>query len=159
MAAVQSKTANIYMALEIDRRYRSQGLHENSVPLVHAPYQWQKSALCQINAIRQLRRRIWIDLRCVQGFHMSSLTPHMPQAMRDVWIQSNAAKARNKSLEQAAATVAWAAIGKEWEGKGGEYLEDCKQGELGQGGRLCMVMQHMHTIQQLLQSFGRNFFR
>lgn len=30
-----------------------------------------------------------------------------------------------KSAEQGAATTVWAAIGKEWEGKGGKYLEDC----------------------------------
>ena len=30
-----------------------------------------------------------------------------------------------KSREQGAATTVIAAVGKEWEGKGGEYLEDC----------------------------------
>ena len=30
-----------------------------------------------------------------------------------------------KSPEQGAATTVWAAIGKEWEGKGGKYLEEC----------------------------------
>ena len=29
-----------------------------------------------------------------------------------------------KTLDQAAATTVWAAVGKEWEGRGGKYLED-----------------------------------
>ena len=32
-----------------------------------------------------------------------------------------------KSPEQGAATTIWAAVGKEWEGKGGKYLEDCEE--------------------------------
>ncbi|PYH95711.1 putative short-chain dehydrogenase/reductase [Aspergillus ellipticus CBS 707.79] len=36
-----------------------------------------------------------------------------------------------KSAEQGAATTVWAAVGKEWEGKGGRYLEDCKEAERG----------------------------
>lgn len=44
-----------------------------------------------------------------------------------------------KSPEQGAATTVWAAIGKEWEGKGGKYLNDCtvagtpKDGEVNLG--------------------------
>ena len=34
-----------------------------------------------------------------------------------------------KSPEQGAATTVWAAIGKEWEGQGGKYLEDCSVSE------------------------------
>lgn len=30
-----------------------------------------------------------------------------------------------KSPEQGAATTVWAAIGREWEGRGGKYLNDC----------------------------------
>ncbi|KAL3454999.1 short-chain dehydrogenase [Aspergillus heterothallicus] len=36
-----------------------------------------------------------------------------------------------KSPEQGAATTVWAAVGKEWEGRGGRYLENC--GEAGEG--------------------------
>lgn len=31
-----------------------------------------------------------------------------------------------KSAEQGAATTVWAAVAKDWEGKGGVYLEDCQ---------------------------------
>ena len=34
-----------------------------------------------------------------------------------------------KSLEQGAATTVWAAIARDWEGKGGKYLENCQISE------------------------------
>ncbi|MCJ1324208.1 hypothetical protein MMC10_000870 [Thelotrema lepadinum] len=37
-----------------------------------------------------------------------------------------------KSPEQGAATTVVAAVGNEWEGKGGRYLEDCKEAERGE---------------------------
>lgn len=36
-----------------------------------------------------------------------------------------------KSVEQGAATTVIAAVGKEWEGKGGKYLEDCEEAKRG----------------------------
>ena len=39
-----------------------------------------------------------------------------------------------KSPEQGAATTVWAAVGKEWEGRGGKFLEDCSISEPFQGG-------------------------
>ncbi|KAJ5986716.1 short-chain dehydrogenase/reductase-like protein [Penicillium sp. IBT 35674x] len=36
-----------------------------------------------------------------------------------------------KSPEQGAATTVLAAVGKEWEGKGGKYLEDCEEAKRG----------------------------
>ena len=38
-----------------------------------------------------------------------------------------------KSPEQGAATTVWAAVGKEWEGRGGKFLEDCSISEPFQG--------------------------
>ncbi|KAJ5118378.1 hypothetical protein N7526_010015 [Penicillium atrosanguineum] len=37
-----------------------------------------------------------------------------------------------KSSEQGAATTVWAAVSKEWEKKGGRYLEDCEEAERGE---------------------------
>jgi hypothetical protein len=37
-----------------------------------------------------------------------------------------------KSAEQGAATTVWAAVGKEWENKGGKYLEDVREAERGE---------------------------
>ena len=42
--------------------------------------------------------------------------------------QDRAPKSWPKSLEQGAATTVWAAVGAEWEGRGGAYLEDCQEG-------------------------------
>ncbi|CAM1507170.1 Fc.00g068110.m01.CDS01 [Cosmosporella sp. VM-42] len=39
-----------------------------------------------------------------------------------------------KTPEQGAATTVLAAVGKEWEGKGGKYLEDCVEAQCGEGG-------------------------
>jgi hypothetical protein len=36
-----------------------------------------------------------------------------------------------KSAEQGAATTVIAAVGKEWENKGGKYLEDCEEAKRG----------------------------
>ena len=40
----------------------------------------------------------------------------------------DAAKNYMKSPEQGAATTVYAALSKEWEGRGGRYLEDCQEG-------------------------------
>lgn len=52
------------------------------------------------------------------------LTPEMVQGM----MMPGMEKAL-KSPEQGAATTVWAAIGKQWEGQGGKYLEDCSVSE------------------------------
>lgn len=86
----QAKTANIYMANEIDRRYGPKGLHALSLhPGVIAT-----------------------DL----GRHVTD-EPFMAQLMQDP-----ATLAQMKSIPQGAATTVWAAVGKEWEGKGGRFL-------------------------------------
>lgn len=88
----QSKTANIYMANEIERRYGSRGLHATSVH---------------------------------PGMIATGLMQHMDPAMVEAFKQDKKAYKQMKSPEQGAATTVWAAIGREWEKKGGEYLADC----------------------------------
>lgn len=93
----QAKTADLYLANEIDRRYSAQGIHSNSVHpgFIHTP----------------LLRHI-IDDPSAKDFIGT------PEAKK-VW----------KSPEQGAATTIWAAVGKEWESRGGRYLEECSEGE------------------------------
>jgi NAD(P)-dependent dehydrogenase (short-subunit alcohol dehydrogenase family) len=86
----QSKTANIYMANEIERRYGSRGLHGYSL---HPGGIWTGL-------------QIHIDTSAYKG---------------NVDIERSI-----KSVPQGAATQVWAAVDKEWEGKGGKYLEDCQ---------------------------------
>ncbi|KAH8893017.1 short-chain dehydrogenase/reductase-like protein [Thozetella sp. PMI_491] len=88
----QSKTANIYMANEIERHYGSRGLHATSVH---------------------------------PGMIFTGLTQHVDPASFKEMQKNEAAMKAMKSPEQGAATTVWAAIGQEWENKGGEYLADC----------------------------------
>ncbi|KAI8833761.1 short-chain dehydrogenase [Chytridium lagenaria] len=82
-----NKTANIYFANEIERRYASQGLH--GLP-VHP------------------------------GGIQTELSRHPDTRSRFARFF--------KSPQQGAATTVWAAVAKEWEGKGGRYLEDVSEG-------------------------------
>ncbi|KAF7925263.1 hypothetical protein BELL_0385g00140 [Botrytis elliptica] len=89
----QAKTANIYMANEIERRYGSRGLHATSLhPGVIAS---------------------------------TGLMQYMDPAVVEELKKDKSAYKIMKTPEQGAATTVWAAIGKEWESKGGEYLAEC----------------------------------
>ncbi|KAL6717294.1 hypothetical protein ACLMJK_005209 [Lecanora helva] len=95
----QAKTANIYFANEVDRRYGPQGLHGLSV---------------------------------MPGGIMTGLQTHVPDAVKDRWSSDETMKNYMKSPEQGAATTVYAALSRDWEGKGGKYLEDCAEAELCQ---------------------------
>ncbi|KAJ4357425.1 uncharacterized protein N0V89_002000 [Didymosphaeria variabile] len=88
----QSKTANIYMTNEIERRYGSRGLHATSVH---------------------------------PGMITTPLMQHMDPEILESMKGNKELYKQMKSPEQGAATTVWAAIGKEWENKGGEYLAEC----------------------------------
>ena len=91
----QAKTADIYLASEIESRYGDRGIRGLSVHpgFIHTP----------------LERHIASD----------------PQAQQ--FIGNPEAAKLWKSPEQGAATTVWAAVGKEWEGRGGKYLEDMRE--------------------------------
>lgn len=88
----QSKTANIYLATEIERRYGSRGLHATAV---------------------------------MPGGILTPLARHMDEETLKAMASAPGIEKKFKSPEQGAATTVWAAVGKEWEGKGGKYLENC----------------------------------
>jgi NAD(P)-dependent dehydrogenase (short-subunit alcohol dehydrogenase family) len=90
----QSKTANIYMANEIERRYGSRGLHASSLN---------------------------------PGFIATGLGAFLSTETIQGMLQNEALRKTQKSAEQGAATTVWAAVGEEWEGKGGRYLDDCAE--------------------------------
>ncbi|KAH7419652.1 short-chain dehydrogenase/reductase-like protein [Cadophora sp. MPI-SDFR-AT-0126] len=94
----QSKTANIYMANEIERRYGSRGLHATSLH---------------------------------PGGIYTGLMQFVDPAVLEGMSKDEALARSMKSPEQGAATTVWAAIGREWEDKGGEYLADCSRQVLG----------------------------
>lgn len=90
----QSKTANIYMANEIERRYGAKGLHATSVH---------------------------------PGVIATGLMQFIDPANQAEMQKNKEVMRMMKSPEQGAATTVWAAIGKEWEDKGGEYLADVQK--------------------------------
>lgn len=88
----QSKTANIYMANEIERRYSFHGLHGISLH---------------------------------PGGIKSNLQVHVnKEGFEDMW-QLPEVKAIEKTPAQGAATTVYAALSRDWEGKGGIYLSNC----------------------------------
>ncbi|RFU27442.1 hypothetical protein B7463_g8890, partial [Scytalidium lignicola] len=89
----QSKTANIYMANEIERRYGSKRLHATSL---------------------------------MPGSILTRLTKHLDPKVVQAFPTHERLKNILMTPEQGAATTVWAAIGVEWENKGGVYLENCQ---------------------------------
>jgi hypothetical protein len=89
----QAKTANIWMANEIDRRYGSKGLHALSLH---------------------------------PGGIQTGLGKHVDSARMAQWNSEVMAKYM-KNPEQGAATEVYAAISKDWEGKGGKWLSNCEE--------------------------------
>ncbi|KAH7237794.1 uncharacterized protein BKA55DRAFT_543309 [Fusarium redolens] len=99
----QSKTANIYMANEIERRYGAKHLHATSVH---------------------------------PGVVATGLTRHMPP---DAFKGMDHIYPLMKSVEQGAATTAWAAVGEAWKHDGGKYLVDCDVAKPSVGGEDKMI--------------------
>jgi NAD(P)-dependent dehydrogenase (short-subunit alcohol dehydrogenase family) len=69
-----------------------------------------------------------------QGIHANSLMPggimtslqkHLSSDMIKVWASNPDVVKGTSSTQQGAATTVWAAVGRDWEGKGGKYLEAC----------------------------------
>ncbi|KAI0195468.1 short chain dehydrogenase [Astrocystis sublimbata] len=60
------------------------------------------------------------------GGIMTGLQVHVPEDTKAEWTKDESTQKFLKSAEQGAATTVIAAVGKEWEGKGGKYLEDCR---------------------------------
>nr|UIK22901.1 short chain dehydrogenase [Trichoderma rhododendri] len=76
-----------------------------------------------------------------QGLHATSLHPgaintdisrNMPPGFLEAIMTNPYILKILKSSEQGAATTVWAAVGKDWENKGGKYLEDCKEADRGE---------------------------
>lgn len=116
-----SKTANIYMANEIERRYGAQGLHGLSV---------------------------------MPGGIMTGLQEHVSDAVKASWDEDLKMKHYMKSPAQGAATSVYAALSKDWEGKGGRYLEDCddsRPAEPGSGSTSIGYARHAYDEQAAKQ--------
>jgi hypothetical protein len=86
----RSKTANIYVANEIERRYGGKAIHANSL---------------------------------MPSGVMTGPQNHFSETERKMMGPQPICK----SPEQGAATTVLAAVGKEWEGVGGKFLEACEE--------------------------------
>lgn len=95
LAYAQAKTANIWMANELERKYGNKGVHSISVHpggiKTGLSNSHDEASAAMINEYLKM--------------------PHVRDAM--------------KSVEQGSASVVAAAIGQEYEGVGGFYMEDC----------------------------------
>ena len=102
LAYGQSKTANVLFAVELTRRFESQGVVANAV----MPGRIQGTGLAR---------------------HANAETLQTLPAM-SIPAPGEAMPANNlpKALAQGVATTIWAALAPELEGKGGFYLEDCR---------------------------------
>ena len=58
----------------------------------------------------------------------SGLQQHVDAATKRAWASNPATTKWSKSAAQGAGTSVYAAVGREWEGKGGVFLEDCDEG-------------------------------
>ncbi|KAI0407178.1 putative oxidoreductase,short chain dehydrogenase [Xylaria palmicola] len=65
-------------------------------------------------------------LSLMPGGILSNLQKYTPVEIRESWKTNPQVWNWMKSPEQGAATTLIAAVGKEWEGKGGKYLESCR---------------------------------
>jgi NAD(P)-dependent dehydrogenase (short-subunit alcohol dehydrogenase family) len=64
-------------------------------------------------------------LSLMPGGIETGLSKYLPKEIMEGWLADEEFMRMWKSPEQGAATQVWAAVGKELEGKGGVYLEDC----------------------------------
>jgi len=96
----QSKTANILFSIALNKRFAKEGIYSNAL---------------------------------MPGVIMTNLQRHMTHEEKLAWnlIDEHGNPNPNfKNAEQGAATTIWAAVSKEFEGKGGFYLEDCDYSKL-----------------------------
>ncbi|KIL93881.1 hypothetical protein FAVG1_02443 [Fusarium avenaceum] len=91
LAYAQSKTANIYFAAELERIYKTKGVHALAVH---------------------------------PGSILTNLTQHVDMSQFDL---SGDLGRHLKSPSQGAATTVYAALSKDWEGRGGTYLSNCAE--------------------------------
>ncbi|KAI0114361.1 short chain dehydrogenase [Nemania sp. FL0031] len=99
-------------------------------PDVYGPWKgYGQSKLAQIYMANYVDRHFGPlglhGLSLMPGGIMTGLQKYVPEEVKKSWDTTPEVVAFLKSTEQGAATTVLAAVGKEWEGKGGKYLEDC----------------------------------
>ncbi|GAW14463.1 hypothetical protein ANO14919_038660 [Xylariales sp. No.14919] len=89
-----------------------------------------QSKLAQIYMANYVDRNFGADgihaLSLMPGGILTGLQKHFPPEVREGWKSNPTIWNFMKNEEQGAATTVLAAVGEEWEGKGGKYLENCQ---------------------------------
>jgi NAD(P)-dependent dehydrogenase (short-subunit alcohol dehydrogenase family) len=89
-----------------------------------------QSKLANIHMANEIERRYGAQhlhaFSVMPGGIATGLGQFLPQELIESWLADEEFMRAWKSPEQGAATQVWAAVGKELEGKGGAYLEDCR---------------------------------
>ncbi|KAJ3566307.1 hypothetical protein NPX13_g7181 [Xylaria arbuscula] len=89
-----------------------------------------QSKLAQIYMANYVDRNLGTEgihaLSLMPGGIATNLQKHFPKEVTDQWAKDPNVLNFMKSPEQGAATTVLAAVGKDWEWKGGKYLEDCQ---------------------------------
>ncbi|KUJ08130.1 short-chain dehydrogenase/reductase-like protein [Mollisia scopiformis] len=102
----------------------------------HYGLAYANSKLANVYMANELDRRYGL-----KGLHATSLNPggiatnisrYVGREFVDQLMSNEKLVKFFKSPEQGAATTVVAAVGKEWEDKGGKYLEDCEEAERGE---------------------------
>ncbi len=90
---------------------------------------WLAYGQANIYFINELERRYGSKglhgLSVMPGGIMTGLQIYMPDSTKENCAKDETMSNFMKSPPQGAATTTYAALSKEWEGKGGKYLEDC----------------------------------
>ncbi|PWY89824.1 NAD(P)-binding protein [Aspergillus heteromorphus CBS 117.55] len=101
----------------------------------HPRRAYTQSKLANVYMANEIERRYGS-----RGLHATSLHPgviatglgrYLTAEQIEGMMQNKALMKYLKSSEQGAATTLWAAVGREWEGRGGKYLSECAEAELG----------------------------
>ena len=114
--------------------HQASGVHFGNLALEgeYAPWTgYGQSKTAMIYMTNELDRRYGArglhGLALMPGGIITPLQKHLPQEVQDSWSANEDIMNFMKSPAQGAATTLSAALGREWEGTGGKYLEDCAE--------------------------------
>jgi NAD(P)-dependent dehydrogenase (short-subunit alcohol dehydrogenase family) len=97
---------------------------------------YANSKLANVYMANELDRRYGQKGLHATSLHPGAINTDLPRHLGPEWVQkllSDENIVRTlKSTEQGAATTVLAAIGKQWEDRGGRYLEDCEEARRGE---------------------------
>jgi NAD(P)-dependent dehydrogenase (short-subunit alcohol dehydrogenase family) len=121
--------------------HRMSPVHLDDLDLKKAGYDpwvaYGQSKTASIHMATEIERRYGSQGLHASAVHPGSISTTLQRYLRPEFVQmwsSPELERKMKSPEQGAATTVWAAIGSEWEGTGGKYLEDCRVSEPIQDG-------------------------